>query len=67
MNLIYVNAEQLFISKLKNVTDPEKKRKIIGRTFIDIFDNESVNIKTKEEIKKIKLSITNKNWKKIEK
>ena len=31
--------------------DPEQKRKIIGRTFIDIFDNESVNMKTKEEIK----------------
>ena len=38
LNLIYVNAEQLFISKLKNVTDPEKKRKIIGNLFIKLFE-----------------------------
>jgi GMP synthase (glutamine-hydrolysing) len=30
MNLIYVNAEKEFLKKLKNVSDPEKKRKIIG-------------------------------------
>ena len=41
MNLIYVNAEKEFIKKLKNVSDPEKKRKIIGNTFIDVFDQES--------------------------
>ena len=37
INLIYVNAENLFISRLKNISDPEKKRKIIGNLFIKIF------------------------------
>ena len=35
-----VLAGNLFLSKLKGVTDPEKKRKIIGKTFIDVFDAE---------------------------
>ena len=38
MNLIYVNAEKEFLKKLTNVTDPEKKRKIIGNLFIKIFE-----------------------------
>ena len=38
INLIYVNAEKQFLSKLKNVSDPEKKRKIIGNLFIKIFE-----------------------------
>ena len=38
INLIYVNAEKEFLSKLKNVSDPEKKRKIIGNLFIKIFE-----------------------------
>ena len=45
MNLIYVNAEQLFISKSKNVTDPEKKRKIIGNLFIKLFEKYAKKIK----------------------
>ncbi len=45
MNLIYVNAEQLFIIKLKNVTDPEKKRKIIGNLFIKLFEKYAKKIK----------------------
>ena len=44
-NLIYVNAEKLFLSKLKGVSDPEKKRKIIGKTFIEVFDKEAAKIK----------------------
>lgn len=36
-NFIHLNKGDLFIKKLKNVYDPEKKRKIIGKTFIDIF------------------------------
>lgn len=35
----YINASQQFYSNLKNITDPEKKRKIIGKTFIQIFEN----------------------------
>jgi GMP synthase (glutamine-hydrolysing) len=38
LRLQYENAEKLFLKKLKGVTDPEKKRKIIGRTFIEVFD-----------------------------
>ena len=45
LNLIYVNAEKLFISKLKNVTDPEKKRKIIGNLFIKLFEKYAKKIK----------------------
>ena len=45
MNLIYVNAEKEFIRKLKNVSDPEKKRKIIGNLFIKIFERYAKKIK----------------------
>ncbi len=44
-NLVYVDAEKLFLSKLKGVSDPEKKRKIIGKTFIEVFDKEAAKIK----------------------
>lgn len=37
INLTYVNAEEVFLSGLKGVTDPERKRKIIGRLFVDTF------------------------------
>lgn len=40
-----VDASKLFLSRLKKVTDPEKKRKIIGKTFIEIFDKECKRIK----------------------
>jgi len=45
INLIYVNAEKEFINKLKNISDPEKKRKIIGNLFIKIFDRYAKKIK----------------------
>ncbi len=45
MNLIYVNAENEFLRKLKNVPDPEKKRKIIGNLFIKIFERYAKKIK----------------------
>ncbi|NLW15397.1 MAG: glutamine-hydrolyzing GMP synthase [Erysipelothrix sp.] len=40
-NLIYVDASERFLDKLKGVSDPEAKRKIIGHEFITIFDEES--------------------------
>lgn len=40
MNLIVVDAEDRFLDKLKGVTDPEKKRKIIGEEFIRVFEEE---------------------------
>ncbi len=45
MNLIYVNAEKEFLKNLKNVSDPEKKRKIIGNLFIKIFERYAKKIK----------------------
>ena len=45
INLIYVNAEKEFINRLINVSDPEKKRKIIGNLFIEIFERYANKIK----------------------
>ncbi|MCL6097264.1 MAG: glutamine-hydrolyzing GMP synthase [Bacteroidetes bacterium] len=41
MRVDHVDVSELFLSKLKGVTEPEKKRKIIGNTFIEIFENEA--------------------------
>ncbi len=45
INLIYVNAENEFLKKLKNISDPEKKRRIIGNLFIKIFERYAKKIK----------------------
>ena len=37
IKLVYEDASKLFLSRLKGVTDPERKRKIIGKTFIEVF------------------------------
>ena len=39
--LITVDASEIFLQRLKGVKDPEKKRKIIGHTFIEVFDKEA--------------------------
>jgi GMP synthase (glutamine-hydrolysing) len=39
--LVHVNAETLFLNGLAGVTDPEAKRKFIGKTFIDVFEDEA--------------------------
>lgn len=44
INVMAVNAERQFLTALKGVTCPEEKRKIIGRVFIEIFDNEAQKI-----------------------
>jgi GMP synthase (glutamine-hydrolysing) len=41
LNVIGVNASDKFFGDLKNVADPETKRKIIGRNFIEVFDREA--------------------------
>ncbi|AET40623.1 GMP synthase (glutamine-hydrolyzing) Ecym_6241 [Eremothecium cymbalariae DBVPG len=47
INLTVVDASDEFLSKLKGVTDPEKKRKIIGNTFIHVFEREAAKIHPK--------------------
>ncbi|MFS8630625.1 MAG: glutamine-hydrolyzing GMP synthase, partial [Bacillales bacterium] len=44
MNVIKVDAKERFLSKLKGVTDPEQKRKIIGNEFIYVFDDEAAKL-----------------------
>ncbi len=45
VKVIRVDAENRFLSALKGVSDPEKKRKIIGGIFIDVFEEEAAKIK----------------------
>ena len=45
LNVKLIDASKFFFKKLKNITNPEKKRKIIGSLFIKIFEKESKNIK----------------------
>ena len=49
--LISVDASELFLSRLKGVRDPEKKRKIIGETFIEVFEREAKKHNTHGEIR----------------
>jgi GMP synthase (glutamine-hydrolysing) len=42
--LVYIDAEDLFLNKLKGVIDPEEKRKRIGRAFISVFEREAKRI-----------------------
>ncbi len=44
LNLIYVDASERFLERLRGVTDPEQKRKIIGNLFIELFEQEAVRI-----------------------
>jgi len=49
INLKAVDASEIFLSRLENVENPEKKRKIIGNTFIEVFEEESKKLKGKVE------------------
>ena len=42
--LVFVDAARLFLDRLAGVTDPERKRKIIGATFIDVFEAEAAKL-----------------------
>jgi GMP synthase (glutamine-hydrolysing) len=55
LNLKFVDASKLFLKRLNKVTDPEKKRKIIGKTFIEVFEKEAKKLEKKN--KKIKYLI----------
>ncbi len=45
LNVIGVNAADRFLDQLEGVSDPEKKRKIIGKVFIDVFEEEAYKVK----------------------
>ena len=45
LNVIGVDRSKQFLDNLKGITDPEEKRKVIGNTFIDVFDEEAKKIK----------------------
>lgn len=45
INFKYVNAQNTFFKNLKGITDPETKRKVIGKTFIDVFKANAKSIK----------------------
>ncbi|KAK4449548.1 class I glutamine amidotransferase-like protein [Podospora aff. communis PSN243] len=49
INLTVVDGAELFLSRLKGVNEPEKKRKIIGATFIDLFQQEALRIEKEAE------------------
>lgn len=44
LKILHIDASDKFLSRLKNVVDPEKKRKIIGNTFIEVFEEEAKKI-----------------------
>ena len=41
LNFIRINAQQRFLNKIKGVTDPERKRKLIGEEFVRVFEEEA--------------------------
>ncbi|MFX1525193.1 MAG: glutamine-hydrolyzing GMP synthase [Promethearchaeota archaeon] len=43
-NLHYVDAEELFLENLKDIEDPEEKRRIIGHTFIEVFEKKTIEL-----------------------
>ena len=48
LNIRFVSAKQKFLKPLSNITDPEKKRKIIGKVFMDVFEAEAKKIRGAE-------------------
>ena len=53
LNLVAVDASDRFLSKLAGVTDPEKKRKIIGNEFIAVFDDEAEKLIRRHQQEKV--------------
>jgi GMP synthase (glutamine-hydrolysing) len=51
VNLRCIDASDIFLNKLQGITDPEQKRKIIGTTFIDVFQEEVNKMVSEENIK----------------
>jgi GMP synthase (glutamine-hydrolysing) len=46
-NVYFVDASKIFLEKLKGIADPEEKRKIIGHTFIEVFDSKVIELEKK--------------------
>ena len=46
--MVFADASALFLERLTGVTDPEQKRKIIGATFIDVFEQKATELGTVE-------------------
>ena len=49
VNLTVVDASDLFLSRLEGIEDPEQKRKIIGNTFIHVFEDEAAKLEAEAE------------------
>ena len=49
VHLTVVDASELFLGRLKDVEDPERKRKIIGNTFIEVFEKEAERLEAEAE------------------
>lgn len=49
VNLTVVDASDRFLAKLKDVEEPERKRKIIGNTFIEVFEEEAARMEAEAE------------------
>ncbi len=49
IGLTYVDATEIFLARLKDVVDPEEKRKIIGKTFIDVFEEHAKKLEAESE------------------
>ena len=47
VNLTVIDSSDLFLGKLEGITDPEQKRKIIGNTFIEVFEEEAAKLEKK--------------------
>jgi GMP synthase (glutamine-hydrolysing) len=43
-NFHYVDAEDFFLKRLENIEDPEEKRRIIGHSFIEVFENKTIEL-----------------------
>jgi GMP synthase PP-ATPase subunit len=46
LNIVHVEGEQRFLDALAGEAEPEAKRKIIGRVFVEVFDEEALRVAT---------------------
>lgn len=46
LDIVFVDASDVFLNRLANVSDPEQKRRIIGKTFVEVFDREAAKLES---------------------